>query len=248
MKKIKYTWQKFIQIKLIQKSEHFNNYKQFSNLCPRVNFKNPYSFLSIIRLSYSHIKTGVVLQEYHLEDKLDWIYNLIILFYKIFLEDIRFSLKQQKMTELKREYVIPLRRKTRTAPTWRRTKKAVSVLKDFVKKHMKTDNVIVCPELNEHLWGKGIKNPPGKVEVIVLKATFGNEEKTIVNLKSVGIDKYVEAYKAAATQVPSQKEEVEATAKELKAAAKTEKKEDKKEDTKEEPKVDSKKKEAKKDE
>ena len=51
------------------------------------------------------------------------------------------------MAELKREYVVPLRRKTLTAPKWRRTKKAVSVLKEFIMKHMKTDNVVICREL-----------------------------------------------------------------------------------------------------
>jgi large subunit ribosomal protein L31e len=99
------------------------------------------------------------------------------------------------MTELKREYVVPLRRKTKLAPRWRRSKKAVSVLKDFIKKHMKTDNVIICNELNEHLWKDGAKNPPGKVSVIALKSEIAGEEKTLVNLLSVGIDSQRELYK-----------------------------------------------------
>jgi len=101
------------------------------------------------------------------------------------------------MTDLKREYVVPLRRKTRTAPKWRRSKKAVCVLKDFIKKHMKTDSVILCPELNEKLWANGIKNPPGKVSVIALKTKVGDDEKTLVNLSEVGVDLQLKAYQVA---------------------------------------------------
>lgn len=101
------------------------------------------------------------------------------------------------MAELKREYVVPLRRKTKLAPKWRRSKKAVSVLKDFIRKHMKTDNIVICPELNEKIWEKGIKNPPGKVSVIAYKFDFQKEEKTLVNLLDIGVEKYVEKYKVS---------------------------------------------------
>ena len=95
-----------------------------------------------------------------------------------------------KMTELKREYVIPLRRKSSTVPKWRRSKKAMSVLKDFVKKHMKADIVIIGNELNEKIWENGIKNPPGKVSVVTLKKEFSGQEKVLVNLAEVGIDEF----------------------------------------------------------
>jgi large subunit ribosomal protein L31e len=108
------------------------------------------------------------------------------------------------MTELKREYVIPLRRKTILAPKWRRSKKAMSVLKDFIRKHMKTDNVIICEELNEFIWQNGIKNPPGKVEVVALKKQFSDGvERTLVNLVSVGLDEKLKSYEV---EMPTQKE------------------------------------------
>ncbi len=100
------------------------------------------------------------------------------------------------MADIKREYVIPLRRKTRKAPKWRRSKKAVSVLREFIRKHMKTERVVICNELNEKIWENGIKNPPGKVEVEVAKINVEGEELSIVNLKEVGVDKYVESYKS----------------------------------------------------
>lgn len=139
-----------------------------------------------------------------------------------------------KMAELKREYVVPLRRKTRTAPKWRRSKKAMSVLKEFIEKHMKTDNVVVCKELNEKIWENGIKNPPGKVSVIALKTQILGAEKTFVNLSDIGVDEYVKAAtpaeeKPAKEAKEDKKEEVvEAEAKEVKAETKEEKTEEKK--------------------
>jgi len=137
------------------------------------------------------------------------------------------------MTELKREYVIPLRRKSSTVPKWRRSKKAMSVLKDFVKKHMKSDIVIIGNELNENIWENGIKNPPGKVSVIALKKEFSGQEKVLVNLAEVGIDSLLKQYESTASvsapKNTTKKEEVkEAEVKEVKSE--TTKKEEVKKD------------------
>lgn len=139
------------------------------------------------------------------------------------------------MAELKREYVVPLRRKTQLAPKWRRSKKAVSVLKEFIQKHMKTENVVVCSELNDFIWAKGGKNPPGKVSVIALKTNVNGVESTIVNLLESGIENQMKSY-AGATPVAAPVKEAVVTEK---VAAKTETKvekkvEEKKEETKEE--------------
>jgi len=148
------------------------------------------------------------------------------------------------MVELKREYVVPLRRKVNTVPKWRRSKKAVSVLNDFVKKHMKTDNVVICSELNEKIWQNGIKNPPGKVSVIAFKTQIKGVEKTFVNLLEVGVDKHLKNHNLVTAEVKPEvaKKEVkketktevkDAEVKEVKSTPKTEKKEtSKKEESK----------------
>lgn len=141
------------------------------------------------------------------------------------------------MTELKREYVVPLRRKTKLAPKWRRSKKAVSVLKDFIEKHMKTDNVIICRELNEKIWENGIKNPPGKVSVVALKTQINGVEKTLVNLAEAGINTQMAQYavEAPKTEKKTKPEQIkEAQVKEIKAK---EEKSEKKAETKKEKEV-----------
>lgn len=72
--------------------------------------------------------------------------------------------------ELSREYVIPLRRQVMKAQKYRRAKKAVRTIKEFLAKHMKVENrdlnkVKVNIYLNNEVWYRGIKNPPAKIKV-----------------------------------------------------------------------------------
>lgn len=114
----------------------------------------------------------------------------------------------------------------------------MSVLKDFVKKHMKTDIVVIGNELNEMIWENGIKNPPGKVSVIALKKEFNGVEKTLVNLTSIGIDSLLKQTEVQMPQMaePTVEEELkEKPVKEVKdVEVKEVKKESKKKESKEE--------------
>jgi large subunit ribosomal protein L31e len=88
------------------------------------------------------------------------------------------------MTDIiKREYVIPLRRGFLNTPRYYRTQKAMRVLKVFIAKHMKSDNMKIGPKLNELVWEKGIKNPPAKVKVIAIK-----DKEGLVKVELVGVD------------------------------------------------------------
>lgn len=70
---------------------------------------------------------------------------------------------------LERTYVIPLRKEWLKVPLYKRSKKAVTALKQFLAKHMKSEEVKIGKNLNEFIWRHGIKNPPHKVKVIVTK-------------------------------------------------------------------------------
>lgn len=144
-----------------------------------------------------------------------------------------------KMAELKREYVIPLRRKTRHAPKWRRSKKAIVVLKEFVQKHMKCENVVIGKDLNELVWVRGSKNPPGKVSVFTAKIQVAGIDKVVVETTQEGLDKQLELYKTAAPVVEDTKEEAEVKDAEVKEVEASEKKEEaKKAESKKEVKKD----------
>lgn len=106
----------------------------------------------------------------------------------------------------------------------------MSVLKDFVRKHMKADNVIICNELNEFIWANGIKNPPGKVSVVAYKKTFADGvERCIVNLSAVGVDEVLKAYDEIPAKLNVEQKESESLSKEEKSEEVTEDKENKKE-------------------
>ncbi len=88
------------------------------------------------------------------------------------------------MAKIERVYIIPLRRKFQTAPMYRRAKRAVNALREFLMKHMKVDDpskVKIGRNLNLKIWEKGIKNPPAKVKVNVVK-----DDEGIVRAELVG--------------------------------------------------------------
>jgi large subunit ribosomal protein L31e len=67
-----------------------------------------------------------------------------------------------------RLYTIPLRR------AWigsirKRTPRALRILREFIKQHMKTENVLIDSSVNQKLWSRGIEKPPRKIRVRVLK-------------------------------------------------------------------------------
>jgi large subunit ribosomal protein L31e len=67
----------------------------------------------------------------------------------------------------KRKYIIPLRKEWLKVPRWRRSKRAIDALQNYVQKHTKVNNVRISTWLNEAVWKHGGKNPPAKVEVEV---------------------------------------------------------------------------------
>ncbi len=72
--------------------------------------------------------------------------------------------------ELEREYVIPLRRKVQKSPRYKRAKKAVKVIREFLAKHMKVEDrdlkkIKIDKFLNHELWFRGIKKPPAKIKI-----------------------------------------------------------------------------------
>ena len=81
--------------------------------------------------------------------------------------------KKDSKKTIERTYNIPLRKEYRKVPGWKRTKKAVKALREFLIKHMKSDNVKLSPELNEKMWNHGIRNPPHHIKITVTKDAEG---------------------------------------------------------------------------
>lgn len=82
-------------------------------------------------------------------------------------------------TNIERTYIVPLRKRTELAPEYKRAKKCVKVLIDFIAKHMKCKDVKIGKYLNEYIWKDGIKNFPHHVEVKAIKQTVKEDNKEI---------------------------------------------------------------------
>ncbi len=79
-----------------------------------------------------------------------------------------------KTEKIEKEYVIPLRKKTRVVPRYKRANKAIKTIKEFLVRHMKIRDrdlkkVKLDKYLNEAVWFKGIKKPPIRIKVKAVK-------------------------------------------------------------------------------
>lgn len=55
----------------------------------------------------------------------------------------------------------------------RRTRRAVNILREFAKHHMKSSEIKIDTELNEVLWKRGITKPPRRITVRMEKDEDG---------------------------------------------------------------------------
>ncbi|MFA4960589.1 MAG: 50S ribosomal protein L31e [Candidatus Pacearchaeota archaeon] len=81
--------------------------------------------------------------------------------------------KEEKI-ELEREYIIPLKKQVLKVPRYRKAKKAVRTIKEFLARHMKVEDrdikkVKVDIYLNNEVWFRGIRKPANKIKVKAIK-------------------------------------------------------------------------------
>ena len=136
--------------------------------------------------------------------------------------------------ELEREYVVPLKRGVLNVPRYRRAKKAVRVLKEFMVRHMGVRDrdlrkVKVDINLNNEIWFRGIKKPMNKIKVKAKKIDG------IVYVELAEIPEYV-GFKIA-REARKKAEAGAAKVKAPKAAPKEEKTEEEKTEEKEDVKA-----------
>jgi large subunit ribosomal protein L31e len=71
-----------------------------------------------------------------------------------------------------RTYLLPFQKVWRM-PRQARAPKAARMLREYVQRHMKVDEVLLSNEVNEQIWAKGITNPPRKLRVRMVKDKEG---------------------------------------------------------------------------
>jgi large subunit ribosomal protein L31e len=68
-----------------------------------------------------------------------------------------------------RIYTVPLRKAYWTGSRLRRSNRAVRILREFVERHMKPEELLIQPEVNETIWARGIQKPPRRVRIRATK-------------------------------------------------------------------------------
>ncbi len=92
--------------------------------------------------------------------------------------------KEKEEMEIVEEriYNLPFRR-VWTTPRWKRTPRAIRMLREYVRRHMKVENVVISNEVNEQIWSKGMSKPPRNLRI---RAVKDKEGKVIVYLAKGG--------------------------------------------------------------
>lgn len=159
---------------------------------------------------------------------------------------------------LERNYNVPLRKEYLKAPRYKRTNRAVKALKQFLTRHMKSEDIKIGKHLNQKMWKNGIKNPPHHINITAIKDENGVVRAELVGkeielekkapkaegmaerlgLKDKNVEDLKQTYKPKAEEKEATKEapkkEAKVEAKKEAAPAKETKKNDKKETPKKE--------------
>jgi len=129
-------------------------------------------------------------------------------------------------------YTIPLRKEWLKVPKYRRAKKAIKAIKEFIARHMKIydrdlKKIKIDKWVNEAVWLRGIKKPPQKIIVKAIK------EGNIVKVEFQGLPP---KFKIEEEKLKKKIEKAKKREEEKKKTKKEEKKPEKKEEKSEEEK------------
>ncbi|MEM2192207.1 MAG: 50S ribosomal protein L31e [Candidatus Hadarchaeales archaeon] len=69
-------------------------------------------------------------------------------------------------------YIIPLS-KVKKAPKYKRAKKAIGLVREFLARHTKEPEIKLDRSVTEKIWERGSKKPPTKIKVKVTKKDDG---------------------------------------------------------------------------
>ena len=84
-----------------------------------------------------------------------------------------------------RIYTINIRKAISKAPRWEKSKRSVVAVKNFLKKHMKGDDVKVGKSITEEIWKRGNQNPPKSIRIHAVLTE--DEKRKIIKAELLGV-------------------------------------------------------------
>ena len=76
-------------------------------------------------------------------------------------------------------FVIPLR-KVKKVPQYKRARRAAKMVREYLARHMKSEEIKLDPKINEKLFERGVKKPPAKIRVKAVKDEDGLVNASLV--------------------------------------------------------------------
>ena len=74
-------------------------------------------------------------------------------------------------------YTINLKKATTKTPRWKRAKKSMSFIREFLKRHMKADEIRIGKSITEKVWMYGGKKIPNKIRIKAVETEEGEKEE-----------------------------------------------------------------------
>lgn len=84
-------------------------------------------------------------------------------------EEVEAVEKEEEEIIDERIYTVPLRKAYWTGSRLRRANRSVRILREFVERHMKPEELLIQPEVNEQIWARGMQKPPRRVRIRATK-------------------------------------------------------------------------------
>lgn len=102
-----------------------------------------------------------------------------------------------------RIYNIPFYPKLNSTPRSKRAPRAMRLLREFIIRHMKSEDLIIYEEVNELIWSRGIKKPPRKISVRAIKM---DDDVIIVRLADAVLDDSFVSKETSGIRAPKEEE------------------------------------------
>jgi large subunit ribosomal protein L31e len=86
-------------------------------------------------------------------------------------------------------FTISIRKSLANAPRWEKSKRGVDVVRDFLKRHMKGDEVKIGKSITEEIWKSGNQHPPSKIRIKAIETEEGEgeEKKKVIKAEMLGV-------------------------------------------------------------
>lgn len=88
---------------------------------------------------------------------------------------------EREKTGVEQVFTIPLR-KAKSVPRWKRSNKAIKVIKAYLARHLKAEEnkIHIDASINEKIWSRGSQKPPIQIRVRAMKFEDGVVEAELI--------------------------------------------------------------------